>query len=160
MLRLLFAYPPEWINEDYPVAEIPENPIYSVGNFQAKFIPEFVKSKEQILENIQTKNAVLIDARAENRFKGIGDEPRPGLRNGHIPGSINIPYTQLLQNGKFLPKEELLTILKTDDKPLLFTCGSGITACIDLIAYELISKILNPSTMVLGQNGGNWIIYQ
>ncbi|MFV8372843.1 sulfurtransferase [Flavobacterium sp. LB2P74] len=139
---------PEWINKDYPVAEIPENPIYSVGNFQAKFIPEFVKNKEQILENIQTKNAVLIDARAENRFQGIGDEPRPGLRSGHIPGSINIPYTQLLQNGKFLPKEELLTILKTDDKPLLFTCGSGITACIDLIAYELITK--NPKSVYDG----------
>jgi thiosulfate/3-mercaptopyruvate sulfurtransferase len=139
---------PEWINNDYPVEKIPENPIYAVGNFEAKFIPEFVKSKEQILENIQTKNAVLIDARAENRFKGIGDEPRPGLRSGHIPGSINIPYTQLLQNGKFLPKEELLTILKTDDKPLIFTCGSGVTACIDLIAYELIGK--NPKSVYDG----------
>ena len=139
---------PEWVKEGYPVEEIPENPTYALGDFEAKFIPELVKSKEQILENIQTKDAILIDARAENRFKGIGDEPRPGLRSGHIPGSINIPYTQLLQNGKFLPKEELVTILKTDDKPLIFTCGSGVTACIDLIAYELIGK--NPKSVYDG----------
>jgi|GWRWMinimDraft_12_1066020.scaffolds.fasta_scaffold02022_4 thiosulfate/3-mercaptopyruvate sulfurtransferase len=139
---------PEWINKNYPVEKISENPIFAVGNFEAKFIPEFVKSKEQILENIQTKEAILIDARAENRFKGIDDESRPGLRSGHIPGSINIPYTQLLQNGKFSPKEELVAILKTDDKPLIFTCGSGVTACIDLIAYELIGK--NPKSVYDG----------
>lgn len=139
---------PEWIKKGYAIEELAENPIYTVGNFEAKFNPELVKSKEQILENIQTKDAILIDARAENRFKGIGDEPRPGLRSGHIPGSINMPYTQLLQNGKFLPKEELATILKITDKPLIFTCGSGVTACIDLIAYELIGK--NPKSVYDG----------
>lgn len=139
---------PEWIKEGYPTEEIPKNPTYTVGNFKAKFNPELVKSKEQILANIQTKDALLIDARAENRFQGIGDEPRPGLRSGHIPGSINIPYTQLLQNGKFLPKEALLTILKNSDKPLIFTCGSGVTACIDLIAYELINS--NPKSVYDG----------
>ncbi len=139
---------PEWIKEGYAIEEITENPIYTIGNFKAKFNSELVKSKEQILENVQTKDAILIDARAENRFKGIGDEPRPGLRSCHIPGSINMPYTQLLQNGKFLPKEELATILKITDKPLIFTCGSGVTACIDLIAYELICK--NPKSVYDG----------
>lgn len=139
---------PEWIKEGYALEEIPKNPIYTVGNFEAKFNPELVKSKEQILENIQTKKAVLIDARAENRFKGIGNEPRPGLRSGHIPGSINIPYTQLLQNGKFLLKEELIKVLKPDNRDLIFTCGSGVTACIDLIAYELIGT--NPKSVYDG----------
>ena len=131
---------PEWITKDYSVEEKAENPIFAVGNFEAKFNSELVKSKEQILENIHTKDAVLIDARAEHRFQGIGNEPRTGLRSGHIPGSINIPYTHVLQNGKFLPKEALVNILKNNDKPLIFTCGSGVTACIDLIAYELIAK--------------------
>jgi thiosulfate/3-mercaptopyruvate sulfurtransferase len=139
---------PEWISQKYPVEAIPEIPNYTLGNFEAKFNSELVKSKEQILENTQTKDSVLIDARAENRFKGIGSEPRPGLRSGHIPGSINMPYTQLLRNGKFLPKEELVKILKTDNRPLIFTCGSGVTACIDLIAYELISK--NPKSVYDG----------
>lgn len=138
----------EWISQKFPVEIKPENSNYSIGNFEATFNPKLVKNKEQILENIQTKEAVLIDARAENRFKGIGDEPRPGLRSGHIPGSINAPYTQLLQNGKFLPKEELVKILKTDSRPLIFTCGSGVTACIDLIAYELIGT--NPKSVYDG----------
>lgn len=95
---------PEWISQKFPVEAIPENPNYSIGNFEAEFIPELVKSKEQILENVHTKDAVLIDARAESRFKGIGDDRRPRLRSGHIPGSINVPYTQFLQNSKFWQK--------------------------------------------------------
>ncbi|SFF37991.1 sulfurtransferase [Flavobacterium xueshanense] len=139
---------PEWISQKFPVEAIPENPNYSIGNFEAEFIPELVKSKEQILENVHTKDAVLIDARAENRFRGNGAERRTGLRSGHIPGSINVPYTQFLQNGKFLPKEELVKVMKTDSRPLIFTCGSGVTACIDLIAYELIGK--NPKSVYDG----------
>ena len=139
---------PEWISQKYPVEAIPENPNYSIGDFKAEFMPELVKNKEQILENVHTKDAVLIDARAESRFQGIDNEPRPGLRSGHIPGSINVPYTQLLQNGKFLPKEELVKVMKTDSRPLIFTCGSGVTACIDLIAYELIGE--NPKSVYDG----------
>ena len=139
---------PEWISQKYSVEAIPKNPNYSIGDFEAEFDSELVKSKEQILENVYTKDAVLIDARAENRFKAIDDESRSGLRSGHIPGSINVPYTLLLQNGKFLPKEELVKVLKTDNRPLIFTCGSGVTACIDLIAYELIGK--NPKSVYDG----------
>jgi thiosulfate/3-mercaptopyruvate sulfurtransferase len=131
---------PDWMKEGFSIEEKKSNPTYAKGNFKAQFIPAFIKNKEQILKNIQTEKSLLIDARAENRFYGIGDEPRLGLRSGHIPGSINIPYTQLLQDGKFLSKEALLKILPLSDKPLLFTCGSGVTACIDLLAYELISK--------------------
>jgi thiosulfate/3-mercaptopyruvate sulfurtransferase len=139
---------PAWSAEGYTIEEIPVNKTYETGDFEAKFVPELVKTKEQIVENIATKEAVLIDARAENRFKGIGDEPRAGLRSGHIPGSINIPYTKLIRNGKFLSKAELIKILPISEKPLLFTCGSGVTACIDLIAYELICK--NPKSVYDG----------
>ena len=59
-----------------------------------------------------------------------------------------MPYTQFLQNGKFLPKEELVKFMKTDSGPLIFTGGSGVTACIDLIAYELIGK--NPKSVYDG----------
>nr|WP_315214441.1 sulfurtransferase [uncultured Flavobacterium sp.] len=139
---------PAWIAEGYATEEIPTNQNYETGDFEAKFVPELVKTKEQIIENIATKEAVLIDARAENRFKGIGDEPRAGLRSGHIPGSINIPYTKLIRDGKFLSKAELIEILPISEKPLLFTCGSGVTACIDFIAYELICK--NPKSVYDG----------
>lgn len=130
---------PEWLRQGYEV-EKPEKRPYPLGNFVSKFKPELFKTKEQILENITTNESVLIDARSQDRFLGETPEPREGLRSGHIPGSINIPYRKLLQDGKFLPKEELAKILPQYDKPLLFSCGSGVTACIDLIAYELIGN--------------------
>jgi thiosulfate/3-mercaptopyruvate sulfurtransferase len=130
---------PEWAKQGYAVERIKKR-VYTLGNFESKFKPELFKTKEQILENIETKEAVLIDARSEDRFLGETEEPRKGLRSGHILGSINIPYTKLLFEGKFLPKEELAKILPQNDKPLLFSCGSGVTACIDLIAYELIGN--------------------
>ncbi|UQD57508.1 sulfurtransferase [Flavobacterium sp. K5-23] len=130
---------PAWIKEGY-ATEPTHQSNYIKGNFESKFNPDLVKSKEQILENIHNKEAVLIDARSSDRFSGETEEPRVGLRSGHIPGSINIPYTNLLNDGKFLPKEELAKILPQHNKSLLFSCGSGVTACIDFIAYELIGN--------------------
>jgi thiosulfate/3-mercaptopyruvate sulfurtransferase len=118
------------------------------GDFEANFQPELIKNKEQILENISTKEAVLMDARSADRFNATLEEPRAGLRSGHIPGSINVPFTELQQNGKFKSPEELKEILKLNDQPLFFTCGSGITACIVLLATELISD--NPKAVYDG----------
>jgi thiosulfate/3-mercaptopyruvate sulfurtransferase len=139
---------PEWAKQGYEVEKTQKRD-YALGNFVSKFKPEMFKTKEQILENITTKEAVLIDARSQDRFLGETEEPREGLRSGHIPGSINIPYTDLLHDGKFLPKKELEKILPQGHKPLLFSCGSGVTACIDLIAYELIEN-KNPKAIYDG----------
>jgi thiosulfate/3-mercaptopyruvate sulfurtransferase len=131
---------PAWIKEGYPTEKRKEQS-YKKGTFTAKFQPQLFKSKEQVLENIQSKEAVLVDARSTDRFHAETEEPRAGLRSGHIPGSINIPYTELLRDGKFLPQEELKKILPLQDKSLLFSCGSGVTACIDMLAYELVSDM-------------------
>ncbi|PVX44829.1 thiosulfate/3-mercaptopyruvate sulfurtransferase [Flavobacterium sp. 103] len=138
---------PEWIKEGFPT-EKQQQTTYAKGNFEAKFQPELIKNKEQILENITTKKAVLMDARSADRFHATHEEPRAGLRSGHIPGSINIPFTELQQDGKYKSTEELKEILKLNDQPLLFTCGSGITACIVLLACELISD--NPKAVYDG----------
>jgi thiosulfate/3-mercaptopyruvate sulfurtransferase len=138
---------PEWIKEGFPV-EKQQQTTYSKGNFVAKFQPELIKNKEQIQENISTKEAVLMDARSADRFHATLEEPRAGLRSGHIPGSINTPFTELQQDGKYKSTEELKEILKLNDQPLFFTCGSGITACIVLLATELISD--NPKAVYDG----------
>lgn len=138
---------PAWIKEGYPTEKRQEQS-YEKGNFTANFQPQLFKTKEQILENIQSEEALLVDARSADRFLAETEEPRAGLRSGHIPGSLNIPYTQVLKDGKYLPKEELKKILPLQDKPLLFTCGSGVTACINLIAYELVSD--NPKAIYDG----------
>jgi thiosulfate/3-mercaptopyruvate sulfurtransferase len=138
---------PEWIKEGHPT-EIRQEILHSIGDFEAKLQPNLIKNKEQILENIKTKEAVLMDARSQDRFYATHEEPRAGLRSGHIPGSINMPYTELLKDGKYKSAEELTEILKLNDQPLLFTCGSGITACIVLLACELISD--NPKAIYDG----------
>ncbi|HJR99552.1 MAG TPA: sulfurtransferase [Flavobacterium sp.] len=128
---------PAWIKEELPT-EIVSSSSYPKGDFEAQFNPEMFKNKEQVLENINSKKAVVVDARSTDRFNAETEEPREGLRSGHIPGAINLPFANVLKDGKYKSKEELEKILPLQDKNLYFSCGSGITACIDLIAYELI----------------------
>lgn len=139
---------PEWIREGLPIEKQQLEASYQKGNFVTQFQPELIKTKEQILENISTKEALLIDARSSDRFHATHEEPRSGLRSGHIPDSINVPFTELQRDGKFKSTEELKEILKLNDQPLIFTCGSGITACIVLLASELISD--NPKAIYDG----------
>lgn len=81
---------------------------------------------------------LVVDARNTQRFLGHAPEPRPGLRGGHIPGSVNVPYESLLTSqGKFRSVGELRSLLP-DAQPMLFTCGSGVTACIDALAATLV----------------------
>lgn len=138
---------PEWIKEGFPT-ENQQQTTYPKGDFEAKLNPEAIKNKEQILENISNKEAILMDARSSDRFYAAIEEPRPGMRSGHIPNSINVPYTELQQDGKYKPTAELAKILNINDQPLFFTCGSGITACIVLLACELISD--NPKAIYDG----------
>lgn len=128
---------PAWAKANLPV-EKPKTEIYEKGNFKSNFNPKMVKFTAEILKNIDTKEALLIDARSKDRFLGETTEPRAGLRSGHIPGSVNIPYTDIVHDGYFLSKEKLKEILPNQEQPLIFSCGSGITACIDYLAYEII----------------------
>lgn len=130
---------PAWIEEKLPTEKVTQKS-YSEGNFEAHFKPEMFKNKEQILENISSKKAVVVDARSSDRFNAETEEPREGLRSGHIPGAVNLPFSKVLKDGKYASKEELEKILPNTNEPLYFSCGSGITACIDLIAYELVGS--------------------
>lgn len=138
---------PEWIKQGFPT-EKPKEINYAIGNFEAHFNPDAIKNKEQILKNIDSKEANLIDARSSERFHATIEETRVGIRNGHIPGSVNIPFESLLKDGKYKSTAELSQIFDLNDKPLYFTCGSGITACILLLATELIAD--NPKAVYDG----------
>ena len=110
------------------------------GNFAGHFMSDYIKNRQDVLDHLNDVKELVIDARAENRFKGLVEEPRKGLRSGHIPGSINLPYTDLLENGKMIElidlKEKLQSIIP-ENKNLVFTCGSGITACVLALGAEL-----------------------
>jgi len=112
-----------------------------LGNLKATFKPGLVRNSLQILENITLKKEIVMDARSTERFKGMLPETREHLKSGHIPNSLSLPFLEVLNEGKFLTKEELLVVfhkfnLKNND--LIFTCGSGITACILQLAAEII----------------------
>ncbi|MBQ4811686.1 sulfurtransferase [Pseudoalteromonas luteoviolacea] len=114
-----------------------------IGNFTAQSRAHYFIDKEQVLAGISDPEVMMLDARGEQRFKGIGKEPRAGMRSGHIPHSVNLPYTSVLtEQGLLKPLPELAQLLNSlgvneQVKTLQFSCGSGVTACIlALVALE------------------------
>lgn len=118
-------------------------PITTAGHFIANLKGENIRNLDQIMNNIESQNEQVIDARASGRYTGIAPEPRAGLKSGHIPGSFNVPFTSLLNEDKtYKSKDELREIFKTNgvdlNKPIITSCGSGVTACVLLFALEQI----------------------
>ncbi|MEH6408663.1 MAG: rhodanese-like domain-containing protein, partial [Leeuwenhoekiella sp.] len=121
--------------------ETTKTEIYQTGDFCAYLNKNAVRTFEFINNNFAEKRFLLIDARPANRFKSNAPEPREGLRSGTIPNSINIPFDSVLENGKFKTKNKLITLFNNsvvNNLPLIFSCGSGVTACIVLLASELV----------------------
>ena len=114
------------------------------GKFQAKFDLSYIRSQQQLVDNLTTHTEQLVDARPRPRFEGTVAEPRAGLRGGHIPGSRSVPYAGLFdaETGAMKPLEELRRIF-TDagvelTKPIVTTCGSGVSALVLTLAlYRL-----------------------
>ena len=114
------------------------------GRFDAKLDPNFLRSKQQLVGNLDTQAEQVLDARPRPRFEGSAAEPRPGLRGGHIPGSRNIPYAELFdaKTGAMKPLDELRRIFSKAGvdlaKPIVTTCGSGVSAAVLTLAlYRL-----------------------
>ena len=141
---------PDWLDNDYET-ETGFDSEYEQGDFKATLNPERVKDYDFVCANITNENELLIDARSAGRFNDTEPEPRKGLRGGHIPNSVSLPYTEVLENGKFKSVEELNKVfaeLKKEKRPFVFTCGSGITACIIQLASEMVME--HPSSMYDG----------
>jgi thiosulfate/3-mercaptopyruvate sulfurtransferase len=89
-------------------------------------------------------SAQIVDARPPDRFSGKTPEPRPGLRSGHMPRSFNVPYSQLIENGHLAPRARIEAAFADAgvdlDKPIITTCGSGVTAAILTLALESIGR--------------------
>jgi thiosulfate/3-mercaptopyruvate sulfurtransferase len=106
---------------------------------------DLVKNKLQIDKNIQINNFQLVDARNKKRFDGLEAEPRANLRSGHIQNSLNLPFSECINKSDhtFKSKDELLKIFQdmkiSNEKNQVFTCGSGVTACILAMANKIIS---------------------
>ncbi len=126
-------------------AQLPTVPNHALatgsGDFIASPQSQWFVDKESVLASIGLHSTTIIDARGAGRFNGTVPEPREGIRSGHIPGSSNLPFDQVL-NGPFMQdKATLSSIFATHlqaDKPTTFTCGSGITASILALAANQI----------------------
>ena len=131
---------PQWNASNYKT-ETKKNRAVPKGNFEGKYNSKYFRFFKDILEIQDDTSCLILDARSTTRFKGEIEEPRTGLRSGNIPNSKNLPYTYLFDGYCLKPKNELKLIFKTlmeqQDK-LIFSCGSGITACILALAADSI----------------------
>lgn len=112
--------------------------------FQATFNPARIRDLAAVRANLQAATELVVDARSAGRFAGTEAEPRPGLRGGHIPGSVNLPYQTLLDGPRMLPPEALRARLDAagvaGDRPSVFTCGSGVSACTLALGLTLTGR--------------------
>ena len=146
---------PEWIKNNYPT-EKKSDKEYAKGNFKVKPTENIVRKFDDIMNNVSSEKELVIDVRSKDRFGGIVPEPKEGLRSGQILNSINLPYTKVLNNGKFQDEEtlkDLFSFLKNENRNIVFSCGSGITACVVYLAAE---SILTNSKAVYDGSWTEW----
>ncbi|MCH9050824.1 MAG: 3-mercaptopyruvate sulfurtransferase [Proteobacteria bacterium] len=135
---------PKWVREDR--ATEPGAPQPPPARFDARLDPARIKDFDQVLANIESRDAQVIDARGSPRFTASAPEPRAGLRGGHIPGSVNLPYPDLLkrEDGTLLAAAELAKAFSQAGAdlatPVIATCGSGVTAAALVFALHLLGK--------------------
>ncbi len=130
----------EWKNQGYNVTDsyaIPE----TKGDFSGRLLPNYFVDAEYVKTKIDDEKSLTIDARSLARFLSKVEEPRPGLRSGHIPNSCCVPFADLMDGHKLKSTNELASILnntlRKESDEYLFSCGSGVTACIVLLAALL-----------------------
>lgn len=135
---------PKWLSEGRATETGAPQP--TPARFDARLDAAMVKDFDQVLANIATKESQVIDARGSPRFTASAPEPRAGLRGGHIPGSVNLPYPDILKaaDGTLLEAPELaekFAEIPVDmTAPVIATCGSGVTAAALTFALHLLGK--------------------
>jgi thiosulfate/3-mercaptopyruvate sulfurtransferase len=110
------------------------------AKFRAKLDQDAVKDFGQI-QHMIAAHAQILDARSAARFTGSAPEPRPGLTSGHMPGSTNVPFTELLEGGRMMSAEKLRALFAAKgvdmEQPIAATCGSGVTAAVIALGLEI-----------------------
>lgn len=129
-----------WKRDDLPLQQgdvtLPE------GDFDATFDAHVVKRLTDVLVVSHEKTAQIVDARPAPRFNAEADEPRPGLKRGHIPGALNVPWGDLVFEGELKTTDELHAIFDRAGvdlhRPIIASCGSGVTACVVILALATL----------------------
>lgn len=131
---------PAWKQAGLPCGEQAETKASRRGDFVAHPQAGLFCDSTHVREALADSAFAVLDARSPGRFKGVEPEPRAGLRGGRMPNSLNLPFADVVVNGSMQPPAQLESIfskLVKKEQKLIFSCGSGVTACIDALAAEL-----------------------
>jgi thiosulfate/3-mercaptopyruvate sulfurtransferase len=151
-VKILEGGLPKWISEGRPLEEgaVARQP----RHFTARFDHGFVASLGDVRLALAGDAIQVVDARPAERFTGQAPEPRPGLRSGHMPGALNVPFVEIIEHGKLKSGESLAATLAAHGvdlaKPVITTCGSGVSAAILALAVE------EAGGRVAGLYDGSW----
>jgi thiosulfate/3-mercaptopyruvate sulfurtransferase len=151
-VRILEGGLPKWIREGRPLETGDAHPKPRV--FTPREADGFVASIEEVRAALASGSAQVVDARAAERFRGAVPEPRPGVRSGRIPGSLNLPFVDIIEHGSLKAPDALKDAFAEHGidlkKPIITTCGSGVTAAILALAVE------EAGGTVAGLYDGSW----
>lgn len=135
---------PKWLREGRPTEDRPPHP--RERHFTARVDTTLVRTAEEVLEEVRSGRAQVVDARAAGRFRGEDPEPRTVARQGHIPGSLNLPFLELMDSREMTmkPADKIRARFAEAgvdlNRPVVASCGSGVTACVIALAAYLIGK--------------------
>ena len=133
---------PKWLKEGRQTVGTATQP--TERHFTARFNAGLVRDLMQVKSALERNSEQVVDARSAGRFRGVDPEPRAGLRGGHMPGALNVPFADLLDpvQKTFLPADMLaarFTAAGVDlGKPIVTSCGSGVTACVLALGLYLL----------------------
>ena len=133
---------PKWRAEGKPVEAgmVTREPTH----FSATFNEAMVANLERIKKTLVDRSAQVVDARSAARFRGEAPEPRPGVRSGHMPGSLNLPSGKLVEDGALASPQKITAAASEagidPSRPVITSCGSGVTAAILWLALDSIGK--------------------
>jgi thiosulfate/3-mercaptopyruvate sulfurtransferase len=129
---------PKWMHEGRSIEAGEAKP--KPATFTPKLKERAIAQLADVKTALENGAAQVVDARPADRFAGRAAEPRPGLKSGHMPGALNLPYAEVLEHGRLKPKAALAETIAAHGidltKPVLTTCGSGVSAAIVTLAIE------------------------
>jgi len=132
---------PQWLEEKRPTVSALSNKSIKLGNINGFYQQALVCDAHYVLQSLPQHTSSIVDARSAMRFSGQAPEPRAGVRSGHIPKALSLPFAEILDIHCFKSQQQLTEIFSKlgiqKNTQAIFTCGSGITACIIMLAAHI-----------------------